>query len=101
MAKKSAVEKNNRRRRLVDQFAAKRKVLKAVVMDRSRDPEERFDATLKLAEMPRNGARVRIRNRCLLTGRPRGYYRKFGLSRIALRDLASEGQIPGVVKSSW
>jgi small subunit ribosomal protein S14 len=101
MAKKSAVEKNNRRRRLVDQFAAKRKALKAVVMDRSRDPEERFDATLKLAEMPRNGARVRIRNRCLLTGRPRGYYRKFGLSRIALRDLASEGQIPGVVKSSW
>ena len=101
MAKKSAVEKNNRRRRLVDQFAAKRKALKAVVMDRSRDPEERFDATLKLAEMPRNGARVRIRNRCLLTGRPRGYYRKFGLSRIALRDLASQGQIPGVVKSSW
>jgi small subunit ribosomal protein S14 len=101
MAKKSAVEKNNRRRRLVDQFAAKRKALKAVVMDRSRNPEERFDATLKLAEMPRNGARVRIRNRCLLTGRPRGYYRKFGLSRIALRDLASEGQIPGVVKSSW
>ena len=101
MAKKSAVEKNNRRRRLVDQFAAKRKALKAVVMDRSRDPEERFDATLKLAEMPRNGAKVRIRNRCLLTGRPRGYYRKFGLSRIALRDLASEGQIPGVVKSSW
>jgi small subunit ribosomal protein S14 len=101
MAKKSAVEKNNRRRRLVDQFAAKRKALKAVVMDRSRDPEERFDATLKLAELPRNGAKVRIRNRCLLTGRPRGYYRKFGLSRIALRDLASEGQIPGVVKSSW
>jgi small subunit ribosomal protein S14 len=101
MAKKSAVEKNNRRRRLVDQFAAKRKALKAVVMDRSRDPEERFDATLKLAELPRNGAKARIRNRCLLTGRPRGYYRKFGLSRIALRDLASEGQIPGVVKSSW
>ena len=101
MAKKSAVEKNNRRRRLVDQVAAKRKAWKAAVMDRSRDPEERFDATLKLAEMPRNGARVRIRNRCLLTGRPRGYYRKFGLSRIALRDLASEGQIPGVVKSSW
>jgi small subunit ribosomal protein S14 len=101
MAKKSAVEKNSRRRRMVDRFAAKRKALKAVTMDRARDPEERFDATLKLAELPRNGARVRIRNRCTLTGRPRGYYRKFGLSRIALRDLASEGQIPGVVKSSW
>jgi small subunit ribosomal protein S14 len=101
MAKKSAVEKNSRRRRLVDRFAAKRKALKAIVMDRSRDPEERFDATLKLSALPRNGARVRVRNRCSLTGRPRAYYRKFGLSRIALRDLASEGQIPGVVKASW
>jgi small subunit ribosomal protein S14 len=101
MAKKSAVEKNNRRRRMVDRFAAKRKALKAIVMDRARDPEERFDATLKLSELPRNAAKVRIRNRCSLTGRPRAYYRKFGLSRIALRDLASEGQIPGVVKSSW
>ena len=101
MAKKSAVEKNNRRRKMVDRFAAKRKALKAIVMDRARDPEERFDATLKLAELPRNASKVRIRNRCSLTGRPRAYYRKFGLSRIALRDLASEGQIPGVVKSSW
>ena len=101
MAKKSAVEKNNHRRKMVDRFAAKRKALKAVVMDRARDPEERFEATLKLAELPRNSAKVRIRNRCALTGRPRAYYRKFGLSRIALRDLASEGQIPGVVKSSW
>jgi small subunit ribosomal protein S14 len=101
MAKKSAVEKNNRRRRLVDRFAAKRSALKAVVMDRSRDAEERFDATLKLAELPRNGSKVRIRNRCILTGRPRAYYRKFGLSRIALRNLAAEGQVPGVVKSSW
>ena len=101
MAKKSAVEKNNRRRKMVDRFAARRKALKAVVMDRARDPEERFDATLKLAELPRNSSKVRIRNRCMLTGRPRAYYRKFGLSRIALRDLASEGQIPGVVKSSW
>ncbi len=101
MAKKSAVEKNNRRRRMVDRFSAKRKALKAVVMDRGRDPEERFEATLKLAELPRNTSKVRIRNRCSMTGRPRGYYRKFGLSRIALRDLASEGQIPGVVKSSW
>jgi small subunit ribosomal protein S14 len=71
------------------------------VMDRGRDPEERFEATLKLAELPRNSSRTRVRNRCSLTGRPRAYYRKFGLSRIALRDLASEGQIPGVVKSSW
>jgi small subunit ribosomal protein S14 len=101
MAKKSAVEKNNRRRRMVDRFSAKRKALKAVVMDRGRDPEERFEATLKLAELPRNTSKVRIRNRCSMTGRPRGYYRKFGLSRITLRDLASEGQIPGVVKSSW
>jgi small subunit ribosomal protein S14 len=101
MAKKSAVEKNNRRRRLAERFAARRKALKAVVMDRGRDPEERFEATLKLAELPRNSSRTRVRNRCSLTGRPRAYYRKFGLSRIALRDLASEGQIPGVVKSSW
>ena len=101
MAKKSAVEKNEHRRKMVDRLAAKRKALKAVVMDRARDPEERFEATLKLAELPRNSAKVRIRNRCALTGRPRAYYRKFGLSRIALRDLASEGQIPGVVKSSW
>jgi small subunit ribosomal protein S14 len=101
MAKKSAVEKNNRRRRMVDRFAKKREALKAVVMDRGRDAEERFDATLKLAELPRNTSKVRIRNRCSMTGRPRAYYRKFGLSRIALRDLASEGQIPGVVKASW
>jgi small subunit ribosomal protein S14 len=101
MAKKSAVEKNNRRRRLAERFAARRKALKAVVMDRGRDPEERFEATLRLAELPRNSSRTRVRNRCSLTGRPRAYYRKFGLSRIALRDLASEGQIPGVVKSSW
>jgi len=101
MAKKSAVEKNNRRRRMVDQYAAKRLALKTICMDRERDPGERFEATIKLAELPRNSAKVRIRNRCLLTGRPRAYYRKFGLSRIALRDLASQGQIPGVVKSSW
>ena len=101
MAKKSAVEKNNRRRRMVEQYAAKRLALKTICMDRERDPGERFEATIKLAELPRNSAKVRIRNRCLLTGRPRAYYRKFGLSRIALRDLASQGQIPGVVKSSW
>jgi small subunit ribosomal protein S14 len=101
MAKKSAVEKNNRRRQLVDKFKSKRKALKEIVQDRSLEPEERFNATLALAELPRNGSKVRIRNRCMLTGRPRAYYRKFGLSRIALRDLASEGQIPGVTKDSW
>lgn len=101
MAKKSAIEKNERRRRLVAKFKAKRAELKKVVMDKGRDPEERFEATLALAALPRNGAAVRVRNRCTLTGRPRGYYRKFGLSRIALRDLASQGQIPGCVKSSW
>ena len=101
MAKKSAVEKNEHRKVLVQRYAAKRAELKKIVMDRSLEPEERFDATLKLAALPRNGAKVRIRNRCMLTGRPRAYYRKFGLSRIALRELASDGQVPGVVKASW
>ncbi len=101
MAKKSSVEKNQHRRALVARDAAKRTALKKTVMDKDKAPEERFEATLELAKMPRNGARVRIRNRCTLTGRPRGFYRKFGLSRIALRDLASAGQIPGCVKSSW
>lgn len=101
MAKKSAVEKNNRRARLTKKYAAKRARLRAVARDRSLPPEERFQAYLKLAEMPRNGAAVRVRNRCDLSGRSRGYYRKFRLSRIALRDLASIGQIPGMVKSSW
>jgi small subunit ribosomal protein S14 len=101
MAKKSAVEKNEHRKVLVQRYAAKRAELKKIVMDRSKEPEERFEATLKLAELPRNSSKVRIRNRCMLTGRPRAYYRKFGLSRIALRELASEGQIPGVVKASW
>ena len=101
MAKKSSVEKNEHRRALVARHAARRSALKKTVMDKSKAPEERFEATLELAKMPRNGARVRIRNRCTLTGRPRGFYRKFGLSRIALRDLASAGQIPGCVKASW
>ncbi len=101
MAKKSAVEKNARRARLVKKQAGKRARLRAMARDRSLPPEERFQAYLKLAEMPRNGAAVRVRNRCQLTGRPRAYYRKFRLSRIALRDLASVGQIPGMVKSSW
>ena len=101
MAKKSAVEKNERRRAMVARDAAKRSALKAIVSNRELDSEERFDAVLKLAKLPRNGARIRIRNRCVVSGRPRAYYRKFGLSRIALRDLASAGQVPGVLKSSW
>src|SRR5215208_3858902 len=101
MAKKSAVEKNERRKRMVDRFKAKRAELREIVKDKSVEPEERFNATLKLAELPRNSAKVRIRNRCIMSGRPRAYYRKFGLSRIALRDLASEGRVPGVVKASW
>jgi small subunit ribosomal protein S14 len=101
MAKKSAVEKNARRRRMVARDATKRAELRAIVRDRSREPDERFEATLALAKLPRNGAKVRVRNRCSLTGRPRGYHRKFGLSRIALRDLGSTGQIPGLVKASW
>ena len=101
MAKKSAVEKNQRRQRLVTKQADKRARLKAIARDRSLPPEERFQAQLKLAELPRNGAAVRVRNRCQLTGRPRAFYRKFRLSRIAVRELASIGQIPGMVKSSW
>ena len=101
MAKKSAVEKNKRRERLVKQYAAKRSKLKAILMSKTASQEERFEAQLKLAEMPRNASPVRIRNRCEMTGRPRAFYRKFKLSRIALRDLASTGQIPGVVKASW
>jgi len=101
MAKKGAVETNERRRAMVKRYAAKRAELKAIATDRSAAPEERFEAALSLAKLPRNSSKVRVRNRCNLSGRPRGYYRKFGLSRIALRDLASEGQIPGMVKSSW
>ena len=101
MAKKSAIEKNNRRRHLVQKFAAKRAELRAIARDQTRTPEERFNARLKLAKLPRNGAAVRVRRRCEISGRPRGVYRKFQLSRIALRELASKGQIPGMVKSSW
>ncbi|WP_119169233.1 30S ribosomal protein S14 [Algihabitans albus] len=101
MAKKSAVEKNKRRQRMAKQYAAKRAELKAVANDRSLQPEERFQAFLKLAELPRNASKTRVRNRCEVTGRPRGYYRRLKMSRIALRDLASTGQIPGMVKSSW
>src|SRR5690348_12145921 len=101
MAKKSSVEKNARRARLAKSSGRRRARLKAIVLDRSAPPDERFAAQLKLAEMPRNGSPTRLRNRCSLTGRPRGYYRKFKLSRIAVRELASSGQIPGMVKSSW
>ena len=101
MAKTSSVEKNNRRRKLAGRYAAKRKALKAIVMDQKLPIEERFRAQLKLSAMPRNGSKVRIRNRCEVTGRPRAVYRKLGMSRIALRDLGNNGQIPGLVKSSW
>ncbi|WP_298727765.1 30S ribosomal protein S14 [uncultured Ferrovibrio sp.] len=101
MAKTSAVEKNKRRAKLAAQFAAKRNKLKAIIKDKSVSPEERFEAALKLAELPRNSAKIRVRNRCELTGRPRGTYRKLKLSRNMLRELASSGQIPGMVKSSW
>ena len=101
MAKKSAIEKNNRRRKLAARFAAKRARLKAIAKDGSIAQEERFSARLKLAEMPRNSSQTRVRNRCEISGRPRGVYRKLRISRIALRDLASIGQIPGMVKSSW
>jgi small subunit ribosomal protein S14 len=101
MAKKSAIEKNHRRRRMVDRYATRRAELRAIMHDRTRAPEERFEATLLLAELPRNSAKVRVRNRCSLTGRPRGYHRKFGMSRIAVRELGSAGQIPGLVKASW
>lgn len=101
MAKKSAIEKNEKRRKLVAKYAARRAKLKAVAMDEDRPLEERFQARLRLAELPRNSAPSRIRNRCEVTGRPRGYYRKMKMSRIALRELGSLGMVPGLVKSSW
>ena len=101
MAKTSAIEKNKRRAKLSKVHASKRMTLKGIVMDRSLPVEDRFDATLKLAQLPRNGAKVRVRLRCELTGRPRGNYRKFKLSRNMLRELANSGQIPGVTKASW
>ena len=101
MAKKSAVNRNEMVRRLVKAKAAKRNALKAIANDENLSLEERFDARLKLAEMPRNSSATRIRNRCEVTGRPRAFYRKMRMSRIALRELGSRGQIPGLVKSSW
>ena len=101
MAKKSAVERNLKRQRLAQRFAAKREALKAIARDTDKPVEERFAAQLKLASLPRNSAPSRIRNRCQVTGRPRAYYRKLKMSRIALRQLASHGLIQGMVKSSW
>lgn len=101
MAKKSMIERNNKRKRLVDQYAAKRAELKEIARNKDLPAEERFKAQLKLAELPRNSSKVRVRNRCQLTGRPRGYYRKLKLSRVALRELTNQGLIPGMVKSSW
>lgn len=101
MAKTSSIEKNKRRAKLSKQYAGKRMALKAIVNNHALPLEERFAATLKLAELPRNASPTRVRNRCEFSGRPRGYYRKMKLSRIALRELGNLGQIPGLVKSSW
>lgn len=101
MAKKSATEKNEKRKRLTKSYAAKRARLKAVAYDKEASLEARFEAQLAMAALPRNSSKVRIRNRCNLSGRPRGFYRKFKLSRVALRDLAAVGQVPGLIKSSW
>ncbi len=101
MAKKSSIEKNNRRRKLAKKFLGRRTRLKEITRDKTLPMEERFAAALKLAELPRNSSRTRIRNRCEVTGRPRAFYRKLKMSRIALRDLGSKGLIPGLVKSSW
>jgi len=101
MAKKSAIEKNKSRGKIVQRDAGKRARLKAIANDKDLPLEEQFKARLKLNELPRDGAKIRLRNRCEVSGRPRGYYRKLKMSRIALRDLGSIGQIPGMVKSSW
>lgn len=101
MAKTSAIEKNKKRERLIKRFAARRAKLKALAKDASLSPEERFNARMKLSVLPRNASPIRYRLRCELTGRPRGNYRKFKLSRVAVRELGSAGQIPGLVKSSW
>jgi small subunit ribosomal protein S14 len=101
MAKTSSIEKNKRRTRLSKLYAGRRSKLKTIAMDKTVSMEERFAASLKLAELPRNSSKTRIRNRCEVTGRPRAYYRKLKMSRIALRDLGSKGLIPGLVKSSW
>jgi len=101
MAKTSAVERNNKRRRMAAKHASRRARLKEIACDRTLPAEERFTARLKLAELPRNSSPTRIRNRCDVTGRPRAFYRKLKMSRVSLRELASQGMIPGMVKSSW
>ena len=101
MAKLCMLEREKKRKKLVTGKAKKRATLKAIIKSKTATPEERFQAVMKLAEMPRNSSKVRIRNRCAVTGRPRGYFRKLNLSRIAVRDLASRGELPGVTKSSW
>ncbi|MEM7076804.1 MAG: 30S ribosomal protein S14 [Pseudomonadota bacterium] len=101
MAKKAMVERETKRQRLVKQYAARRAALKEIINDREKPMEDRFRASLKLAKLPRNSSATRLHNRCQLTGRPHAYYRKLKISRIALRDLGSAGQLPGVVKSSW
>ena len=101
MAKVSAVAKNNRREKLIAKYAAKRAALSAVVNSKTTTTQEKFEAQLKLAKLPRNSSKIRHRNRCNLTGKPRGYYRDFGVSRIALRECGNWGLIPGVIKSSW
>ena len=101
MAKTSSIEKNKRRAKLAKQYAGRRDRLRKIARDKNASMEERFAATLKLAELPRNSAQIRVRNRCEVTGRPRAYYRKLRMSRIALRELGSKGLIPGLVKSSW
>jgi small subunit ribosomal protein S14 len=101
MAKKSSIEKNNRRRKLAKKFTGRRARLKEITRDKNLPMEDRFAAALKLAELPRNSSRTRVRNRCEVTGRPRAFYRKLKMSRIALRELGAKGLIPGLVKSSW
>ncbi len=101
MAKKAMVERDLKRRRLAEQHEAKRAKLKEIINNKDLEAEERFNAVLKLAELPRNSSKTRIRNRCLVTGRPRGFYRKLKMSRIALRELGSQGKVPGLIKSSW
>lgn len=101
MSKTSSVFRNLKREKMAEKYANRRLKLKKVAMDKNASPEERFQATLKLAALPRNSAKIRVRNRCKLTGRSRSYYRKFGLSRVELRNMASFGEIPGLVKSSW
>lgn len=101
MAKKSMIAREVKRAKLIEKYAGKRAELKAITRDESASPEDRFMAQLKLAKLPRNSSKIRYHNRCAVTGRPHGYYRKFDISRIALREMGSDGKLPGVIKSSW